>query len=146
MDAWLQAHGNVPNAGMRNRIIGAGFPDQDSFVRKKEDDIKRALSVVRKSPAPANSRDVTMATEQMLIKLMYFTIMWYKTGRAMDLAQATPANLDDAHDYMLTLAEDPSDDEVPTFTGKKIVRWFQALDSYISDKKGNLWLTSRLSH
>ena len=136
MDGWLQAHGNVPNAAMRNRIIGAGFQDQDAFVRKKEDDIKRAMSVIRKSPVAANTRDVTMVTEQLLIKLMYFTIIWYKTGRAMDLAQATPANLDDAHDYILTLADDPSDDEVPTFTGKKIVRWFQALDSYISDKKG----------
>ena len=137
MNAWLQANGHAPNAGMRNRIINAGFGDQASFVRKKEDDIKRALSVIRKSPnPPVAARDVSMRTEEMLIKLMYFTIMWYKTGRAMDLAQATPARLDDAYDYILTLADDPSDDEVPAFTGKKIVRWFEALDSYIMDKKG----------
>ena len=136
MNAWLQAHGHAPNGGMRNRIINAGFADQASFVRKKEDDIKRALSMIRNSPAPVAARDVSMRTEERLTKLMYFTIMWYKTGRAMDLAQATPARLDDAYDYMLTLADDPSDDEVPAFTGKKIVRWFEALDSYIMDKKG----------
>ena len=58
------------------------------------------------------------------------------TGRAYNLAQATAANLELAHDFFLTLAEDPSDESVPMFTGKKIIRWFEALDSYIQDKKG----------
>ena len=95
MNAWLQANGHAPNAGMRNRIINAGFGDQASFVRKKEDDIKRALSVIRKSPAAVAARDVSMRTEERLIKLMYFTIMWHKTGRAMEewfCCSSFPAN------------------------------------------------------
>ena len=122
---------------MRQHIINAGFPDQASLLRKTAEDIRRAMTTIRKGRAGnAASRDITVNTEDMLVKLWEFTTLWYMTGRAYNLAQATAANLELAHDFFLTLAEDPSDESVPMFTGKKIIRWFEALDSYIQDKKG----------
>ena len=122
---------------MRQHVINAGFPDQASLLRKTAEDIRRAMTTIRKGRAGnAASRDITVNTEDMLVKLWEFTTLWYMTGRAYNLAQATAANLELAHDFFLTLAEDPSDESVPMFTGKKIIRWFEALDSYIQDKKG----------
>ena len=105
---------------MRQHIINAGLPDQASLLRKTAEDIRRAMTTIRKGRAGnAASRDITVNTEDVLVKLWEFTTLWCMTGRAHDLAQATVANLELAHDFFLTLAEDPSDESVPMFTGKR---------------------------
>ena len=62
---------------MRQHVINAGFPDQASLLRKTAEDIRRAMTTIRKSRAGnAASRDITVNTEDMLVKLWEFTTLW----------------------------------------------------------------------
>ena len=71
MDEYLENTLGFTNNGMREKIIAAGFTNLTALVKKPDTFAHQACQTVRKSSTgQAASKDVTMAVEEALSKLV----------------------------------------------------------------------------
>ena len=117
MDGYLENTLGFTNNGMREKIIAAGFTNLTALVKKPDTFAHQACQTVRKSSTgQAASKDVTMALEEALSRLVLFAKYSYITQRPLAYAEATLANLEVVWDWFSQLEDDPSEDTVPNFT------------------------------
>ena len=138
MDAYLEQTLGVANQGMRDKIVAAGFTNMDVLVKKADTFAHQACQTVRKSSTgQAASKDVTMAVEEALSKLVLVCKYRYITQRPLAYNQATLDNLDIVWDWFSQLEDDPSEDSVPNFTdSSNRKQWFESITGYLAVKKG----------
>ena len=106
----------VTSHGMRNRLKENGFTDLDVLVTMDRERVEQTCSTIRKSTTgPAATREVTVAIQSRLVKLVAHAKCMHITQRALDYNAAPLVQLDSVATWIDQLDGDPDEGTVPAY-------------------------------
>jgi hypothetical protein len=137
MSVFFEEVALMPNPTMRCKVITNGFQDLEDLAKMDPEHAKLAWNVIRKSTGTAQTKDISTKQENVLKSLIQWCIDTYIVGRDVDLADATPEDLERVSEWFKLLEKNPDPDEITKFGNTADKRqWLDAMRAHFALKKG----------